>query len=199
LVVTSLLAAGCAAQGLPNGDRPAAWAMPIATQPGLQNVYKVNDRLYRGAQPTAAGMTQLQDLGIRTVLSLRSSHDDGEELRGTTLTGERIVCHSAILDDDNVDRFLQIVTDPARQPVFVHCQHGSDRTGVMIAAYRVAVDGWTPGEAAREMVEGGYGFHRVWFHLVDEVREFDGPALRRRAGLSELPAAHAASNPGPAS
>ena len=86
-------------------------------------------------------------------------------------------------EEKEIVRFLQIVTDPRRQPVLVHCQHGADRTGTMCALYRVAVQGWTKGEAIREMTDGGYGFHSTWKNLIQWVRDLDVEQIKKRAGL----------------
>ncbi len=80
-------------------------------------------------------------------------------------------------------RFLQIVTDPTRVPVLVHCKHGADRTGTLCALYRIAVQGWTKEEALGEMTEGGYGFHEIWRNLLHWIREIDIESLRRDAEI----------------
>ena len=67
--------------------------------------------------------------------------------------------------------------------MFVHCQHGADRTGTATAVYRIVVEGWTKDEAIREMTQGGYGFHPLWANLIRYVRELDVDRLRREAGL----------------
>ncbi len=136
--------------------------------------------LYRGAQPSAEGMRQLQAMGIKTVVSLRAFHDDDEELAGTALGHERIRIKSWHAEDEDVERFLRIVTDPAKQPVFVHCQHGADRTGMMCAIYRMVVQGWSADAASAEMRDGGYGFHSIWTNLFNYVRAFDAEAMKRR-------------------
>jgi protein tyrosine/serine phosphatase len=82
-----------------------------------------------------------------------------------------------------VVRFLQIVTNPKRTPVLVHCQHGADRTGTMITLYRIAVQGWTKEEALREMTEGGFGFHEIWTNLPKWIQELDIESIRKDAGI----------------
>jgi protein-tyrosine phosphatase len=82
-----------------------------------------------------------------------------------------------------VIRFLQIVGNPRRTPVLVHCMHGADRTGTVCAVYRVVVQGWTKKEAVREMREGGYGFHTVWKDLLDWIDELDLDAIKAAAGI----------------
>jgi protein tyrosine/serine phosphatase len=62
--------------------------------------------------------------------------------------------------------------------VFVHCQHGADRTGMMVAAYRVMEMGWTPEEAAAELPR--FGFHPIWQGIRERVLAFDRDDLRRK-------------------
>jgi protein tyrosine/serine phosphatase len=163
--------------------RPAEWAAPL-TETGLPNLHRVSTGLYRSAQPTADGMRAAAKLGVKTVVSLRAFHDDDDELAGTALTEQRIYFKSWHPEDEDVTRFLKFVSDPANQPVLVHCQHGADRTGMMCAIYRMAVEGWTADAAVKEMVDGGYGFHPVWQDMVDYVRAVDVAKLRKAAGIA---------------
>ena len=80
-------------------------------------------------------------------------------------------------------QFLRTTTDPKLMPVLVHCEHGSDRTGVCMAAYRVVVQGWTKEDAIREMTEGDYGYHGIWENLIDYVQKMDVDAMRRKIRL----------------
>lgn len=153
--------------------------------PGLPNAYRVTPNLYRGAQPTSEGMQELKNLGVKTVINLRSFHSDRDEIGDTGLGYEHIYMKAWHPEEKEIVKFLQIATDESRQPVFVHCQHGADRTGVMIAVYRIAVQGWTLDEAIQEMTEGPYGFHSIWQNLITFVRELDIEEIRERAGLEE--------------
>jgi protein tyrosine/serine phosphatase len=176
--------AACTAFAADRPERPSSWAVaPPEPVPGLPNFHRVTPALYRGAQPTAEGMRRLQAMGIRTVLSLRAFNDDESLLPQTALAHPRIRFNTWHPEDEDVVRFLRIVTDPANAPVFVHCQHGSDRTGTMIAIYRIAVQGWDREEAIREMVEGGYGFHPLWGNLKTYIRALDIDAIRRKADI----------------
>ena len=85
--------------------------------------------------------------------------------------------------EDDAVRFLQLATDKARQPVFVHCQHGADRAGAMCAVYRVAVDGWTKQQAIDEMTQGGFGFHSIWSNLITFVNGINVERVKGKAGL----------------
>ncbi len=88
-------------------------------------------------------------------------------------------------DPENVNRFLKIVTDGSRTPVFVHCRHGADRTGTVCAIYRIATEGWSKDEAIEEMTKGGFGYHSIWKNLVGYVHELDVEKLKDRTGLTE--------------
>jgi len=153
-------------------------------RPGLPNLHKVTDRLYRGAQPTAEGFVELQRMGIKSVINLRTFHSDAEHCQQHGLRCFQIHEKAWHPEDEDTVEFLRLVTDPANQPVFVHCQHGADRTGVSIATYRIAVQGWSKDAAIEEMTQGGFGFHSIWTNLVTYVRNLDVVKLRRDAGLA---------------
>ncbi len=119
---------------------------------------------------------------MRTVLSLRAFHVD-EVPRASKLRPHRISFKSWHPEEEDVVRFLTFVRDPGNQPVLVHCQHGADRTGMMVATLRMALEGWSRKDAIREMVEGGYGFHSIWQNMIDYVERVDVERLRRLAGI----------------
>jgi protein tyrosine/serine phosphatase len=150
---------------------------------GVPNFHKVSDELYRGAQPSAEGMRRLKQLGVKTIINLRSFHSDRDEIGQTQLTYEHIYMKPWHAEDKEVVRFLRIVTDPNRTPVFVHCQRGADRTGTMCAIYRIFVQGWTKDDAIEEMTEGGFGFYSGWENLISYIRELNTDQIKTRAGL----------------
>jgi len=177
--------------------RPAAWAQPLAV-PGVPNLHKISASLYRSAQPTAAGMRQLEAMGIRTVINLRSFHSDRDAIGDAALASEHITMKAWHPEEKELVRFLRLVTTPAVLPALVHCQHGADRTGLMCAVYRLVICGWTRQEALREMTEGGFGYHEVWVNLPRYLESLDIASLRRQAGLPPtLPAASPPTPPGP--
>lgn len=167
--------------------RDGRWAVPVE-KPGLPNLHRMNDGLFRGAQPEPAGFRELKKMGVKTVVNLRSMHSDLDEMREAGIE-EGDFNYVAIplfawnARDEHVIRFLKVVTDPANQPVFFHCQHGADRTGTMAAAYRVVVEGWSREDALREMTDGGYNFHGVWVNLLDYMKSLDVEKIEKGAGL----------------
>ena len=163
--------------------RPARWARLMKME-GTPNLHQVSDTLYRSAQPTAPGFQALAKHGIRTIVNLRSFHSDRKKIGDLDLHYEHIFMKAWHAEDHEVVRFLKIVTDPKKQPVLVHCQHGADRTGTMCAIYRVALQGWTKEEAIREMKDGGYGHHKIFKNLERYIRNLDVAAIKKRAGLN---------------
>ena len=141
------------------------WAQPLDL-PGVPNFYKVCDTLYRGAQPTEQGFQNLAKLGIKTIVNLRESESDSDKISDSNLSYVQIDTLAWDLHDKDVSQFLQIVCNKQRQPVFVHCRRGADRTGTMCAAYRIVVEGWTKQQAIEEMTKGGFGFSKAWKNLV---------------------------------
>jgi len=163
-------------------NRPTSWAQPVKLD-GVPNLHKVSDNLYRSAQPTAKGMKNLKQKGIETVVNLRSFHSDRDEIGKTGLGYEHIYMKAWHPERKEIVRFLQIVTNPKRTPVLVHCLHGADRTGTMCALYRIAVQGWPKEEAVREMTEGDFNFHAVFDNLPKWIQELDVESIKKDAGI----------------
>lgn len=188
-----ILLGGCATATLPASDtRPANWATPV-TAAGVPNLYRVNASLYRSAQPTHDAFAALDegaplvpgDTAIRTILSLRASRtDDSLAATPSTVHLEHVPVYSWHVEDEDVLRFLRIVTDPAKQPVLVHCRRGADRTGLMVAIYRVVVEGWTRADAIDEMTHGGYGFRPVWQKMIRYIEDLDVDAIRAQTAAA---------------
>lgn len=154
---------------------------------GCSNLYKVNDRLYRGAQPEAEGFKELKKLGVKTILNLRLTHSDRKLLEGTGLDYVHINMEAWDAEYDEVKQALQIITDKSKQPVFVHCKHGADRTGAVIAAWRLTADGWTKEQAIEEMTQGPFGFHKIWRGLPKFIRNLDVEKLQKEVGTASQP------------
>jgi tyrosine-protein phosphatase SIW14 len=136
----------------------AAPAKPGAI--GIDNFGQVSDHYYRGAQPEGHDYADLAKFGIRTIIDLTK---DGEanESSLTKQAGMRffripMTTHTAPTAEQ-VAQFLRIVDDPANQPVYVHCQGGRHRTGVMTAIYRMTDEGWTADRAFSEMKQYKFG------------------------------------------
>ncbi len=182
------LVSGCATVApAAAGPRPENWASPMTARPGLPNLHRVTSSLYRSAQPTDEGFVFLgtqpslanADRPIKTVVSLRAFNDDAPLVPATsTLRLERIQFKTWHPENEDVIKFLRIATSPALQPVLVHCQHGSDRTGTMVAIYRIAYEGWTKTQATDEMINGGFGYHPMWQNLLRYIEDLDVDVIK---------------------
>ena len=96
-------------------NRPKTWAQPVNLA-GVPNLYRVSEALYRGDQPSPQGMENLKKLGVKTILNLRSFHSDRDEIGATGLAYEHIYMKAWHPEEEDVVRFLKIVTDPRRAP-----------------------------------------------------------------------------------
>jgi protein tyrosine phosphatase (PTP) superfamily phosphohydrolase (DUF442 family) len=185
IVLTTLLFVGCCLAPVHEdlkGPRPVSWAQPMKHLV-LSNLNQIAPDFYRGAQPDAAGMEALEKMGIKTVINLRDNHDDDDEVKGTNLKTILIPIKTWALGDEHVIPFLKAINDKEKRPVFLHCAHGSDRTGTMCAVYRIVFQGWTKKEAIREMKWGGYDFHTWWDNLPEYIENMDVEKLKAEAGI----------------
>ena len=101
------------------------WAAKIEL-PGVTNFHKVSDDLYRGDQPTNEGMKELEKLGIKTIINLRSEHSDKDELENTNLNYVNIPLTTDNPDIEDIVFFLKVINDSNNLPVFVQCRYGAD-------------------------------------------------------------------------
>lgn len=173
LLLASLLA-GC--------TNPAYGTASATIPSRVPRLARVHPGLYRGGQPDAAGFAALSRLGIRTVVDLRRDHDERAAVASAGMDYVSLPMQADLFGsepptEDQVREFFDVVLDPAHQPAFVHCALGQDRTGTMIALYRIEVDGWSNAEAIAEM--HAYGYHDFFRDLIDYVRRY-----RRRGYVS---------------
>ena len=183
-LAATLALAGCVT-AQPATERPDRWAQPVAS-PHLPNLNRVDAGLWRSALPRDPDTATLQALGIRTVVNLRPQGDP-PWFAGGGIATRQVGIDTWHVDESQVMQVLAIAIDPAQRPVLVHCTHGADRTGLMIAAYRMVVQGWSEADAEREMIRGGYGYHPVWINLPRTLRKLDVPSLRAELGLPASP------------
>ena len=128
---------------------------------GVSNFAEVTPRLFRGGQPHGAGLESLAKMGVNTIIDVRLTGADKEKVEAEKL-GMQVIAlpwHCLFPKDDPIAKFLTYLREHPDKKVFVHCRYGDDRTGMMIAAYRMAVQGWTAEEAQQEMDK--FGFHHV--------------------------------------
>lgn len=146
--------------------------------PNFENAYKVNDKIYRSEQPSAAGFIYLDSLGIGVSLNLRNRLSDKRFAKNTAIDLKRIRINSWRMDYDDILEALKIIKN-STSPVLVHCKHGADRTGVVVASYRIAFEGWTKEKAIEEFLNEGYGYHQKWLpNLLKLLESLEEEKLR---------------------
>jgi tyrosine-protein phosphatase SIW14 len=170
----------------------SAWPAQIQT-PFLPHFFQVNDHVYRGAQPTGTGWDSLAKLGVKTVIDLRREGEDGEhsiaaEAKAVEAAGMHYinVPMNGIVapGNDQISRVLTLLDSP--EPVFVHCKKGKDRTGTVIACYRIAHDRWTNQHAMDEAKSAGLHWMEVGMkRYVEGYRGAVVPVLASQTGNSQ--------------
>jgi protein tyrosine phosphatase (PTP) superfamily phosphohydrolase (DUF442 family) len=163
------------------GEDAGSYSRPPApTLPGLPNFGFVTDTFYRGGQPTVEGYGSLRRLGVQIVVDFRR-HAAGIEAERRTVEalGMQFVNIPWRVRDlpesKQVAQFLRIVQTNPDKKIFAHCEYGRERTGVMVAALRMAMQHWTPAQAHGEMSAFGFrdDWHHFWnFHLEEYVEHF---------------------------
>ena len=163
---------------IPTADRAAASAAADAraravgrADKELPNFALVAPGIYRGAAPTEEGLRRLKEIGVRTVIDLRIEKRgqamEAEAARELGLHRLRLPMGREAPTARQVAAFVGTLSDPARRPVFIHCQHGADRTGAMVGIWRVTQQNWDFGRTYREMRR--YGFKPYLSELKQSV------------------------------
>ncbi len=158
--------------------RPAEWATPVPAA-FLKNFYKLDEKVYRSAQPDRKGFEELKRLGIRNVLSFRDHHADDRDAKGLGLTLHRVKMEAGEIEDEQVVEALRIIRT-AKGPIVIHCWHGSDRTGLISAMYRILYQNWSKEEAIEELMKGGYGYHSLYRNIPEYIRKVNIESIRQR-------------------
>ena len=131
---------------------------------GVPNFGEVTPTLYRGGLVNTAGIKALKKLGMDVIVDTHA-HDEAEEKTVESLGMKYVAIpwHCPWPHDEVFAKFLKVVHENKGKKIFVHCRLGDDRTGMMVAAYRIAEEGWTADEAMNEM--RSFGFTRS-HHLI---------------------------------
>jgi protein tyrosine/serine phosphatase len=157
----------------PPAAPPPRFARRLARVRGVAYAALVAPGIYRGGQPTQEGVAWLKQRGMRTVINLRHFHGETERgwVEAAGMHYERIeLASSDAPKPAQVERFLELVRDPSLHPIYVHCLHGVDRTGVMMVVYRMEIAGWSNAHAVAEMDH--FGPHVIWRDLRRFVRRY---------------------------
>jgi tyrosine-protein phosphatase SIW14 len=141
----------------------------------IDNFGRVNANYYRGAQPEGRDFADLKAFGIKTVIDLTQDGDSQEpatvQRLGMKFYRIPMTTHEPP-SAAKIAQFLKLVENPANQPVYVHCQGGRHRTGVMTAVYRMTDEGWTPSRAFAEMKQYKFGADFLHSEFKDFVYSY---------------------------
>jgi len=152
---------------------------------GFNNLYKVDEHLYRSEQPNSKGMIEIQNIGIGTILNVRNSKNDDAKIKGTNLELIHLPIRAGAISYEEVLESLKIIIKTPKK-ILVHCKHGSDRTGCIVAAYRMAINGWTKEEAITEFLEPRFGYHGTWFpNILNLLNKLDIEKLKKDIEFSK--------------
>ncbi len=152
---------------------------------GVPNFGEVTPMLYRGGQPTREGFDKLAKMGINIVVDTGRSKRDEKQIKQLGMRYVSLAWYCPFPKDDVFARFLKLIKQNPDKKIFVHCRLGNDRTGMMIAAYRIGGQGWTAEQAMKEMHLFGYTavHHLMCPGLAGYEKSFperlkESPALR---------------------
>ncbi len=140
---------------------------------GIPNFQKTTDVIYRGGRPTLKGLQYLKTAGFKTIINLENNNQAvSQEFAAAKKLGLQM--YSAPMswttkpDDKQVNAILANLQNPEMYPIFIHCHHGMDRTGLIIGLHRVFAQKWTAKDAYSEMLK--YGFHPEYKALDNYYR-----------------------------
>ena len=160
---------------------PACGTVPAKASPNdpAGNFSQVSPVLYRGGRPDQPGVSVLAQMGVKTIIDLENDDQAIATERGwAQAAGINFISEPMngldTPNDAEVNDILGRLTDTANQPVFVHCMQGKDRTGLIVALYRVIDQGWTPKAAHDEMMALGFNSILIAMnHYFEEKTNWD--------------------------
>ncbi|WP_340063292.1 tyrosine-protein phosphatase [Ascidiimonas aurantiaca] len=149
----------------------------------FKKLYRINDSVYRSEQPLKKGFRELETMGIKTILNLRRLRDDTRKAKGTGLHLEHLRLKSGEITEQDIIEALRLLKD-AEKPVLIHCWHGSDRTGVVTAAYRIIFENWPKEKAIKEFMLPEFGYHRNWYpNLLELLDQLNVSRIKKELGI----------------
>lgn len=156
--------------------RPDKWATKVPSK-YLTNLFKVSVDVYRSEQPDHDAFVELSGMGVKSVLNLRTTEKDDELIGSISIKPYLVPMDAGGFTDEEVVDVLKVIAN-APKPILVHCRHGSDRTGVVIAMYRIIFQNWTKKDALDELMNGGYGYHTYYKNIPEYIQNVNVESIR---------------------
>ena len=154
---------------------------------GVRNFGEVTPTLYRGGQPTPEGLKALAKMGIEIVVDTGRSKRDERQIKQLGMRYVSLPWYCPFPKDDVFARFLELIRKNPDKKIFVHCRLGNDRTGMMIAAYRMGIQGWSAERAMTEMQFFGYtSVHHVMCPGLELYERHFPEHLKKNPAFKEL-------------
>jgi tyrosine-protein phosphatase SIW14 len=156
-----------------------------SSAPGIKNFHQVNEHVYRGAQPAGQGFQYLAKIGVKTVIDLREADERSQADESAVAAAGMKYVNVPMTGltpptESDITRILGILEDASGGAVFVHCRRGADRTGAVIAAYRIDHDHWDNARALSEAKSDGMGSFQ--FPRRSYIRDFQPRTIEAKTG-----------------
>ena len=168
-----------------------------------KNFHKVSDEIYRSAQPDEDEMSSMSTFEcIKSVLNLRKNHGDKDiigkrkvkiykmtdnndlvldrEVNTLKIKLYEIPLEAGKITEADLVRILRAIKD-APKPILIHCRHGSDRTGAVVAACRIVFENWSVDKAVAELKDPKFGHHAALYKNIPQlIRKTDWETIRNK-------------------
>lgn len=166
---------------------PASLPAQLVANTTLENFYQISPEVFRSGQPDAKQMLELDQRGFRSVLNLRNFHTDNKEALGTTLDLYHVRMDAGLIGDKQIIAALTVLHN-APKPIVIHCWHGSDRTGAVVAMYRMVFENWSRQDAIDEMMQPEFGHHKyIYRSILTYLQTVDIESIRQQVLAAEPP------------
>jgi protein tyrosine/serine phosphatase len=164
--------------GVVNANYSQEVALKKVASKHFNNLYKINDVLYRSEQPSKKGFKQIELIGVKTILNLRRLRNNTKKAKGFNFNLVHHPIKTKQLNESDILKALKVIQN-SEKPVLVHCWHGSDRTGTIIAAYRMVIDNWSKEQAIKEFQKDNLGYHyNMYPQLLVLLKNLDVEKLK---------------------
>jgi hypothetical protein len=154
---------------------------------GVPNFGEVTPTLYRGGQPSHEGFEALARMGVNIIVDTGRSKRDKKQIEHLGMRYVSLPWYCPFPKDEVFARLLELIRKNSGKKIFIHCRLGDDRTGMMIAAYRMGAQGWTADQAMKEMHFFGYtAVHHLMCPGLAEYEKSFPQRLKTSSAFREL-------------